>query len=366
MESRDAAPSGRLGSSVKVLQVPADAGACRECRLTLPGQAASTLGVKVTLAEPLYLRHTPLTGELPVKRAVEDADVCVIHRPCFPAVTEWIPRLQAHGVAVVVDIDDDLLNLHPQHAWAKKAADWAREQASAAQLADLVTASTPALADRYAPPGRAVVLRNCVPAGRLGLPRASDGRTLGWGGSRRGHYGDLAVTGGAVADALKGTSWRFKVVGPAEGIRVDLGLTSEPDATGGLAFDAYQDALGSLDVGIAPLAAEPFNEAKSALRGLELAARGVPFVASPLPEFQRLAGEGIGLLASTPKEWATELRHLMKDPGLREAQAARGREVVAAEHTYETQAHRWIDAWGTAIRRRQEGGAKCPKSSLKH
>lgn len=332
---------------MKVFALPADDSACRAYRIRYPAAAvAAILGVEVEVAAPQWPQHKA-SGEVPVRLNLEGADVLVCHRPSFPALVNELERQQRAGVALVVDIDDDLDNLprklkHLAAPWIDVAA---QSQRAACRMADLVTCSTPALMEKYAPHGRGVVLRNCIPAWMLEGSRESDGRTLGWAGLAAGHLGDLPVTGGAVADALEGSGWRFKIVGPAEDVRQQLGLTSLPEATGGVSLEDYQQALGSLDVGIVPLAPTPFNRAKSGLKGLEYAARGVPFVASPTPEYLRLAEEGIGRIARTPADWRGHLRDLLRTEGLRIHLAHVARAVVAERHTYEAWAEEWGEAW---------------------
>lgn len=340
---------------MNVLLLPADDSACRLYRLTAPGRAVEALGVTVEHGEPLRPQRTTLRGEMPVSIDVGDADVVVLQRPVFAAVVDFIPRLQAEGRAVVVDIDDDLSVAHPEHSWSRPKLHLdPPQQMRACELADLVTCTTPALAKHYARPGRVEILPNCVPAALLELPRDSDGFTIGWAGSASGHPGDLPATHGGVADALEGTDWTFKVIGPEETVRKELELTQPPEITGGLSIEDYQLAIGSLDIGIVPLGDTPFNRAKSYLKGLEYAARGVPFVASDLPEYARLAAQGVGLLATSRKEWRHHLDDLMRDESLHIEHAERGRAVLAEKHTYESQAARWPYAWARAIDYRKE------------
>ena len=114
----------------------------------------------------------------------------------------------------------------------------------------------------------------------------------------------------------------------------------------------WPEALAALDVGIVPLAAHKFNEAKSALKMLEMAAVGVPAVVSPSPDNVRLARRGVGLLAKDAAHWRQWVRLLVENPESRSELAGRGREV-AAESTYEAHAGRWWDAWATALDNRR-------------
>lgn len=364
---------------MRVRLLPADKAACSLYRLEHPARVASLQhDVPTTIDRQNFaIPDAPWDGQPVVVEARRNADesttctpwdedVVVLQRPAREGIVALIPALQARGIAVVVDIDDDFSCLHPLHPSrpgfhprGPSEQSW-HHVARACGLADLVTVTTPALAERYGAHGRVAVLPNCVPRSMLELPSQDRGRTVGWGGRASIHPGDLETTRGGVGEALERMrDWRFRVIGPAETARIGLSLREKPEATGGLEMGDYFEALGQLDVGVVPLARTRFNEAKSWLKGLEYAARGVPFVASPLPEYRALAEEGVGVLAADrSRNWRAELVQLMRDESLRWEAIARGREVVEERHTYETEGWRWTEAWGHALQTRRALGQR--------
>ena len=75
----------------------------------------------------------------------------------------------------------------------------------------------------------------------------------------------------------------------------------------------YPHVFKHMDIGIVPLNNIEFNHAKSFIKGLEYTAAGVPFIASYSPEYQYLADNGIGRIATTPDQWMSafdELKNL--------------------------------------------------------
>lgn len=342
---------------MKVRVHPGDARGVGYVRMIWPGDAARAHGLDVEAAPsfPIQRAVHPQTKQMMVKPDEVDADVLVFQRVSNPEIVSMIPTFQARGQAVVVDVDDDAVSLTMKNA--AYGAENPRMILKACALADLVTVSTPALARRYGAHGRVAVLPNCVSRALLHLPRDSDGRTIGWGGWIGSHPGDLEATRGGVDEAVQRAGARFHVVGPGDGIQQALSLRDEPSATGPLTNVAgyeFERALGELDVGIVPLADSKFNEAKSNLKGLQYAARGVPFVASPMPEYQRLAEEGAGVLApARARNWRARLVDLITDPALRAEMADRGRQVVADAHTFEGEGWRWAEAWETALEHRR-------------
>lgn len=332
--------------------------------------AAGETGVELSFASSLgafQWGRRPDGSRRPVGLAHRpDYDVAVLQRPLTRDLADAIPMLQAAGVAVVVDLDDDIARVpanHPVFMIAHPS--WNDEEnwhhlERACRQADLVTVSTPALAPRYGGHGRVTVLRNCVPERYLGVgpapvPRPSVTRPIvGWTGAPIAHYGDLEVAGGAVGRVIAShpSSALFRAVGSDLSAR-QLGVAAESTEVEPWAplLDGYPEMVASLDVGLAPLAMSAFNEAKSALRGLEYAALGVPFIASPTSEYRWMASQGAGLLAAKPKEWARTLGRMLSSAELRADVAARGREA-AALMTYEANAWRWAEAWTSAVARR--------------
>lgn len=330
-------------------------------RMIWPGTAAGAHpGIEIDFAQNLAIQRQPApNGRQAIRADPIDADVLVFQRVSNPEVLALLPELQARGHAIVMDVDDDLHSLPTANAAYGQ--ENPRMVLKACALADLVTVTTPALAARYAPHGRYRVLPNCVPAAILDLPRQSDGRTVGWGGWIGTHPGDLPVTRGGVAEAVRRADARFQVVGPGDGVASQLGLdtlTATGPLTNVAAFE-FEQALGELDVGIVPLADTKFNAAKSWLKGIQYAARGVPFVASPAAEYRKLASEGVGVLAAPrARNWRAQVLELLTNESLRAEMAERGRAVVTEHHTYEANAYQWIEAWDWALKHRRAMGAR--------
>ena len=290
----------------------------------------------------------------------------VLQRPLTRNRVELIDALQAEGIAVVVEIDDDFHAIHPQNpAWRgtnplrdpDRNRDWLKK---ACARADLVTVSTPALASRYGSHGRCVILPNYVPRAYTELEPAAPTRRwndahsfedspglttypVGWSGSTITHPTDLEVLG----DSIQRLGHGFHVVGTGVGVQDRLGV--EPTFTGWVELENYASALQSIEIGLVPLALLPFNEAKSWLKGLEYAAVGVPFVASPTSPYQQLAERGIGWLAETPDQWVELVGELLADETHRTALARAWRQEIRDNYTIEDHASHWWDAWGLAL-----------------
>lgn len=346
---------------IHVALFPADQYGCGHYRMRLP---AAHSGCVVDEYDRVELRTSEdlRRGVVRLHRVkVGGADVAVFQRPTDHRLIPTIEQLQKQGVACVVEIDDDLTAIDPTHASYQATqpstspnSNW-RHAVEAARIADLVTVTTPALARRFAPHGRVVVLPNCVP-GALLTYVGEKRHDLGWTGLVKTHPRDLRVLGGAIAKLVR-EGHDFAVVGDQDGVCRALGIEDCWSSGWVDEIDHYYRLMAGFHVGIVPLADTPFNDAKSALKGVEFAALGVPFVASPSSAYVDLQARGAGMIADRPKRWNGYLRTLLRSGSMREELAEAGRETVRRGFTIEREGWRWAEAWETAVENRARAGA---------
>jgi Glycosyl transferases group 1 len=348
---------------MKVYVFPADAYGCGHYRLIWPADVLRSQGHDVIILPPRkdsgflakYVEHPDGRKELVEIKAPPDADVVVIQRPGHEHQPQMVDMLRAMGVAVVVDMDDDMSSIDPGNsAYAMYSPrsntpySW-RNALESCKRATMVTTSTSTLQKVYAGHGRGRVLDNYMPAACLAWDREEVG-AFGWAGTTQSHPNDLQVTGRTV-QRLRDEGHCFRVVGGKSKVSQALNLTRETEYTGTVDLIDWVKTIGqAYDVGMVPLAATAFNRAKSRLKGIEHMAAGVPWVASPREEYRRLHREsGCGLLAETSKDWYTQLTRLLGDDVLRKEQAEMGREYMK-DQTYQAQAWRWMGAWEEALK----------------
>lgn len=355
---------------------PADLHGCGHYRMIWPAAVLASQGHDVRIVSPKqrgsHLQaRTDANGRIVDVGYPPDADIIVLQRITHVHLIRAIELMRERGVAVVIDMDDDLAAIptenpafgamHPKFGVSRDHS-WLNTQ-RACEAASLVTVSTDALLARYAPHGRGRVLRNCVPAGYLEIPH-EDSDVVGWGGSVHSHPNDLQVTGSALAQLTR-EGVKLRIVGPPEGVAAALRLDGDDsfESTGPRQLlGEWPAALAELGVGIAPLADTRFNVSKSWLKPLEKAAVGVPCVMSPRAEYARICDLGIGVLARKPKDWLREVRRLATDGVLRRELSARGREV-AGMLTVEGNAWRWLEAWTDALAVERGPNASSPPRS---
>lgn len=353
-----------MSDGFRVVALRADDSGCAFYRIKEPSRAINEthpeIDITVDNGIDVVAYKNSKTGFTSVEHIETDADLIVVQRPLHQWFTSMIQQAHRQGIAVVVELDDDFENVHRKnivhsnvqpgnhpesnYEWVKKAC----------EIADWVTVSTAAL-KRYAPHGRVSVLPNYIPRRFVTthpVSQRSGAVRVGWSGTTQTHPTDLQVTKPAVNQVLRDTDSSLVVVGDGQGVRDALGIARALPikATGWVHTDSYMSKLQqSMDIGIVPLDHTPFNEAKSCLKGLEMAACGIPFVASPLPEYVELAAMGVGELAKTPGEWRRALSRLIENDYLRVATGEAYRSLVRENYVLEDHVDLWIEAWQLAL-----------------
>ena len=260
------------------------------------------------LAEParvLREQGAPITVVRPGD-PIPEADIIVVNRPVLAPWADFVEDMVAEGRRVVVDIDDSYEHLASNHM-ARVVVD-PNDAARACKAATAVVVTTPALVTVY-PAEELHVVPNYVPQRYLDVvPKAGhEGLWVGWAGSVTAHPNDLLVANDRIGRAVNEEGATVAFVGSRDQTRLvaaQLGYKGPVVCTNFMEIGVYPEAVSNFDVGIVPLDDTFFNECKSWLKGLEMAAVGVPFVASPTAEYQALFSRyGIGRPAKHPSDW---------------------------------------------------------------
>lgn len=333
---------------MKVIVYPSDNGGCGHYRMRWPAEALANQGYDVEVAT--RMPRVVKQGEKVIDVLPIYADAIVLQRPCLQQIIEAIQLIQKQGVKVIIDMDDDLGNIHPKNkAYAPYNTPHMHHTFAnqACELADIVTVSTPALAERYAPHGRFAVLPNCVPESflKININRDPGFVTVGWAGQTMTHPEDLQITHGAINEALANQRARFFAMGDQKTLD-NLGIRYKypHNWMGPVPLQQYPWAVAQFDIGIVPLEKSLFNQTKSWLKALEYSALNIAPVVSPTPDNMRMVDAGAALVAHNPREWSTIVRDLIVDEVTRKDLAARAR-AFAAGWTIEARAEQWATAW---------------------
>lgn len=329
-------------------------GGCAYYRCFLP-MSVLRGRIEGTLGHPAFdpirgfgIKDTPTTGVFGYKTAVLKL---LMDKP-MPAQIRLAQ--QNAGQRIIVDVDDYYEGLteanaafHATHPDTNKRTnrDIYRQVILAA---DTITVSTPFLLEHYSKMhGDVRLVRNGVNIDAFNPVQVQSKGYLrvGWTGSTAYRNGDLEMLGEWLPDWLRANNAKMVHVGADAGNPLFSEMTGVPlgkmEELPIVPMTMYPNSL-KFDIGLVPLREIDFNRAKSCIKGLEYAAAGIPFVASPLPEYEMLHESGIGRLAATPDEWVAHMDALAHASTRRE-EARNQLNKVGLDHSIQSRAEEWYD-----------------------
>jgi glycosyltransferase involved in cell wall biosynthesis len=274
------------------------------------------------------------------------------HRMPEPGIEELVLSLKSIGTRLLYDLDDNLLDAHPDGVLDSIIETHRRLMRFLLRHADRVTVSTPVLRDRLRNlNSRITVLPNVLNDRRF--PKAPPGRLpkrsikIGYFGTLT-HTRDLLTVAGPLRAAF--SELRDKATLVLCGISPDGRIASLfnelvsveilPVTEDYESFMKMMRQHADWDIGLAPLAPGEFEAAKSDIKFLEYAAFGVPGLYSVHPAYASVRHGVTGMLA-TPDQWTSSLQILAGDADLRARIVAASREYLFSERTLTTAIHRW-------------------------
>lgn len=290
-----------------------------------------------------------------------DGDVYVFQcrwETVTPGVIDWV---KSKGKFTVFEMDDYCHGMHhtmPALEALKKRPDYSLEALTKGiQRSDLVTVSTPMLAEMY---GRMNPNIEVIPNylrwsdwSHLTPNYEKDRRVrVGWQGWLKMRGEDLSVLRGIIRPFLeRNPHVDFVQVGDSESVVLDYLEVPEGQRLmyQGQIFPKHAAPTSMIDIGLVPLQDSIFNECKSHLKGMEYAACGAPCIASPTEAYRGWVEDGVnGFLAKRPKDWIRYLELLVNDDALRR-EMGRNAYLKAQQHTLETQWRRWDSLYGSTL-----------------
>lgn len=293
--------------------------------------------------------------QVTVERGTTDVtagDAQIVVGQVIAMANGWWRRLR-RTAKIVYEIDDDPFEIETvnpayPHYSPPHVQDSIRHSI---EVADLVTVSTPPLAERMRKINpNVVVLQNRIDEHMLELVRPRrDKLTIGWAGGES-HYDDikecaygLRKTLARYADTVEGhfvgADFRRLVGSPGQPFRFSNWCSKTTD---------YYKLI-DFDIGLAPLRPTRFAETKSHIKALEYAALGIPVIASDAAPYRDFVIDGVtGWLVRREHEWALRLRELIHDAAMREEMGAKAKEL-ARQWTIQQGWQEWESAYRSVL-----------------
>lgn len=273
------------------------------------------------------------TDVLFTQRQVDDKQILAVER---------MKRLT--DCKIVMDFDD-LLTHVPDRSYHKKDVwkDMPQRLERLCRSVDRVTVSTAPLAEHMRNYHDNIhVVPNALDltlwSGLRTEKRTSEKPRVGWVGGA-GHAGDLALLRDVVKELADEVEWVFM------GLYLQEMRPFLTEIHAGVPFDQYPAKMAGLglDLALAPLEINAFNECKSNLRILEYGILGIPVIASDIVPYQ--AGFPITLVKNRPQEWVKAIRDHLADQAELERRGQALRRQVSEEWLLDRHLEAWLKAW---------------------
>ncbi len=288
---------------------PADLFGCGHYRLMQPFLAMKEAGLMDGAISTGLMHVTDLERYNP--------DTIILQRQIGDARLEAMRRMQRFSRAFkVYELDDYLPNLPLKSVHRKDMPkDILKSLRRGLGFVDRFVVSTNALAEAFAGlHGEIVVCENRLPMswwdGLQTKRRQGKKPRVGWAGGSS-HTGDLELIADVVRDLADEVEWVFFGMCP-EALKPYV-----HEFHGGVAIEQYPAKLASLnlDLGLAPLEHNLFNECKSNLRQLEYGACGIPIICTDIRPYQDglNAGLPVTLVKNRYKDWVDAIRMHIND-----------------------------------------------------
>lgn len=323
-------------------------------RVHLPAMEMTRNGHEVVIAEQVAVGEN---GGLTLKdwRTEEDHDDCeviVMQRIMNDFGPELIEAAHEVGQYIVNDVDDWYWGLHPSNNAYKITDPKVNPLCNrdiykqTLEMSDMVIASTAFLRDKISEwnPNTHLV-RNALDVARWEMYTFNEPAVVGWVGATSHRSGDLETLKGVVGPFVEKndlgfhhSGWQEQYPHACELFDVDVKRSTSSKLC---PLDAYPQQFKFFDISLVPLNMIDFNFAKSALKGIESAAAGRPFIAQAAPEYRWAHEEfGLGRIARKPYQWRRHLEELLS-PDVRLEEARRNREIVEKHFDIATNYVQW-------------------------
>jgi GT2 family glycosyltransferase len=166
---------------------------------------------------------------------------------------------------------------------------------------------------------------------------------IGWAGAQQ-HKGDLAIIAEVVKATADKVDWIFMGMCAEE---IEPYIKELHDFVD---IEAYPEKLASLalDLAIAPLEVNEFNEAKSNLRLLEYGIMGWPVICTDIYPYQT-NNAPVTRVKNTKQDWLDAIEHALAHPEERKLAGEQLKAWVLEHYILEDHLDEWVDALGVDI-----------------
>jgi glycosyltransferase involved in cell wall biosynthesis len=289
----------------------------------------------------------------------------------------WFRALNRAGIQVLYEADDDLFS--EQFEWRLvQLHGYSRSQAaeragsiraavgmcagitvSSRRLETLVGSLFPGLPVRVVENYIDLVWWRRVQRRVARHPRLQGRLVVGWAGGARpeADVEDMARAWGRVAARFPEV--RFLVMGHFPEVVHSAVPEGQLVHLPWMPIEQYPAGLVNVDVGCCPLSDSAFNRCKTPIKAFEYGASGAAVVGSSTVYSSVLEQGKTGYIVQGVEEWEAALVELLQDGERRRVMARAWKRRVAARHSLQKNAWKWLEAWSYLL-----SGAGCGKMGV--
>lgn len=334
---------------------PLQPNGCAWYRCYLPMRSLTKDKYETAMGFPGFNEKYGFGVLIPDNKAIHGWDIVVLKLIMLEKCIEQVDKAIALGIKVVVDLDDHMDKLEKSNlaytmtSSEKNPKNNRQHYSKIIEKATALIASTPFLQEHYQKkhPNKPVYLvRNGIDIDRWKIRKDHSNwfPTFGWVGATPWRSNDLQILHPYFGNFLKENNCRFHHSGNVKNapqVEDQIGIDSNIFSNQSMKpILLYPELFRKIDVGIVPLTNVDFNHAKSFIKGLEYAAAGIPFISSPSLEYNYLADQGVGRIASTKEEWLNNAEELLS-PKVRKEEREKNRQIVEEKFSMKSRAKDW-------------------------
>lgn len=321
---------------------------CRKYRVEQAAEFWRSQGVEVIFSHYLDVPRSI--------SALQDATHLMLYRlQSLPLTSMYMYEARRLKLPVLYDLDDPLFSVSAYETYQNMAAlepelkahflSEAPKYLDMMNNADIISVSTPGMAAhaRHYTQRPVYLRRNFADTSTLSLGKANILATVrekadatlpfrvAFASGSRGHEVDFAVIEVAITSFLAaGTDRLLTILGHFDKDLLPAALHNQVEMHPFADYPRYLELLATVDCAVMPLADDPFNRCKSAVRVIDAASVAVPSIVGPVGDMAAMVRHGeTGYIAKSSQDWRAALDRLAAD---REAARRMG---AAARHDLE-------------------------------
>lgn len=301
----------------RIVGVPLTDTAVGDLRVIAPLNALDNMGTVQTMTVPPLEGSAQSVTQLPgiIEMARLNPDVLLLQSATHPHQVEEVIRYRKYlkETFIVYDLEDYKFALpegHPQfNVFPKDMRE--RLQRSLNQCDRLLVSSEKLLEDYYGMIDDIRYVPNYLSRkrweGHISKRRSGNKPRIGWAGAQQ-HHADLAVIAPVVKALADEVEWVFM------GMCIDELKPYVREVHPAVSYANYPERLASLnlDLAVAPLENNIFNQAKSNLRLLEFGMMGWPVICTDIDPYC-YANPPVKRVDNSPESWIEAIRERIND-----------------------------------------------------